>query len=321
MADLPLGRAAINEPPFTHCGCDLCGPVVIKEGRKQVKRWIVVFTCMTVRCIHLEVVETAETDAFINAMRRFTNRRGCPKDMYSDNGSNFRGASNELKEFLNNLDQAAITNFASGLHINWTFNPPKAPHMGGIWERMVRSVKEVMSGLLKEHILTDPQLHTVLTEVESIVNSRPLTHVSDDINDLEALTPNHLLLGKHRNWGAIIDTNSKDVFSRKKWRQVQGVRASFWDRWKKEYLPTLTKRHRWKKEARNFTVGELVLVRDDEITKRGKWPLGRITKVKPGKDNVVRVVEVKTRDGEYTRPVSSLYRLEDDAEDVRPILE
>ena len=132
MADLPLGRAAINEPPFTHCGCDLCGPIIVKEGRKRLKRWIVVFTCMTVRCIHLEVVETAETDAFINAMRRFTNRRGCPQNMYSDNGSNFRGATNELKEFINNLDQAAITNFATGLHIKWTFNPPKAPHMGGI---------------------------------------------------------------------------------------------------------------------------------------------------------------------------------------------
>ena len=235
--------------------------------------------------------------------------------MHSDTGTNFREATAELKEFIKNLDQTVITNFATSLHIKWKFNPPKAPHMGGIWERMVRSVKEVMSGLLKEHTLTDPQLYTVLTEVENIVNSRPLTHVSEDVEDLEALTPNHLLLGKHLNWGAIIDTNATDVFSRKKWKQVQGVRAVFWERWTKEYLPTLTRRHKWRREAHNFTVGELVLLRDEEHTKRGKWPLGRITKVMPGRDNNIRVVEVKTKDGIYTRPVASLYRLEDNQPD------
>ena len=175
-------------------------------------------------------------------------------------------------------------------------------------------VKEVMSGVLKEHIITDPQLLTVLTEVENIVNSRPLTHVSTDIDDLEAITPNHLLLGKHLNWGAIINTDSQDVFSRKKWKQVQGIRTMFWDRWRKEYLPTLTKRSQWRKQAKNFSVGDLVLSREDKHAKRGKWPLARITKVLPGRDEIVRVVELKTRDGTYTRPVSCLYKLEDDVE-------
>ena len=149
-------------------------------------------------------------------MRRFTNRRGCPSTMYSDQGSNFRGASAELQEFISNLDQDAIKTFATTLQINWIFNPPKSPHMGGIWERMVRSVKEVMHGIIRDHVLTDPQLYTVLTEVELIVNSRPLTHVSTDVRDLEPLTPNHLLLGAHRNWAAIINTSVQDVFSRRK---------------------------------------------------------------------------------------------------------
>ena len=183
--------------------------------------------------------------------------------------------------------------------------------MGGIWERMIRSVKEVLAGILKEHVLTDPQLYTALTEVENIVNSRPLTHVSDDVADLVALTPNHLLLGKHLNWGAIINTDATSVFSRKKWKQVQGIRALFWERWQKEYLPTLTRRSRWRKNVRNFEIGELVLLRDDDHAKRDKWPLARITKVMPGRDNVVRVVELKTKDGLYTRPVSTLYKLED----------
>ena len=96
MADLPGCRVAYNEPPFTNCGCDPFGPVYIKQGRKRLKRWGVIFTCLTVRCIHLEIVESCETDSFINAFRRFTNRRGCPKTVYSDCGSNLTGAVNEL---------------------------------------------------------------------------------------------------------------------------------------------------------------------------------------------------------------------------------
>ena len=310
MADLPKCRAAVDQPPFSHCGVDAFGPSLIKQGRKQLKRWVLLFTCLTVRCVHLEVVESCETDSFINALRRFTNRRGCPTDMYSDNGSNFKGASAELKEFFSKLDKTAVEKHASDLRINWHWNPPSAPHMGGAWERLVRSSKEVIYGLVKNHVLTDPQLTTLLTEVESVLNSRPLTHLSDDINDLDALTPNHILLGKHRNWHSIADTSETDITSRKKWKQVQGLQATFWSRWMKEYLPTLMKRPCWRDQKPNFREGELVLVQDDEL-KRRKWPLGRITKVMPGADDVVRVVEVKTKGGTYTRPVAKLCKLED----------
>ena len=182
----------------------------------------------------------------------------------------------------------------------------------------MRSVKEVMHGIIRDHVLTDPQLYTVLTEVELIVNSRPLTHVSTDVRDLEPLTPNHLLLGAHRNWAAIINTSVQDVFSRRKWKQVQGIRAQFWQRWIKEYLPTLTRRSRgWRKSNPNFNVGELVLMKDDDYTKRSKWPLARILRVLPGRDNIVRVVEIKNKDGVFIRPVTSLLKLEDDVYDVR----
>ena len=315
MADLPKCRAAVDQPPFSHCGCDLFGPVQIKQGRKKLKRWVVLFTCLTVRSIHLEVVQSCDTDSFISAVRRFTNRRGCPTDIYSDNGTNFKGACNELKEFVTNLDKKRITDFASTFHINWHFNPPAAPHMGGAWERLVRSTKEVMYGLVKNHVLTDPQLITWLTEVEHILNSRPLTHLSEDINDLEALTPNHILLGRHRNWTSIADISEADVSSRKKWRQVQALQATFWSRWVKEYLPTLTKRPCWRDQKPNYRVGELVLVQDED-SKRGKWPLGRIIKVMPGRDGVVRTIEVKTTTGTYSRPAAKIFKLEDTPEHV-----
>ena len=320
MADLPLCRAAVDQPPFDHTGVDLFGPVTVKQGRKRLKRWVVLFTCMTVRCVHLEVVESCETDSFINSTRRFVNRRGCPSNVYSDNGTNFRGATAELHEVIEGLDKTAIRDFASTLQIQWHFNPPKAPHMGGAWERLVRSVKEVLYGLTKDHVLTDPQLLTFLTEAESIVNSRPLTHLSEDPSDFEALTPNHILLGKHRDWGQIVNTSEVDITSRKKWRQVQAMRALFWKRWVKEYLPTLTIRSKWRRNAPNVKTGALVLAEEDDI-KPGKWPLARIKAVRPGKDGVVRVVEIQTKKGVYTRPVAKLRVLEenhdDDEDDVR----
>ena len=97
MAHLPKGRMVFNEPPFTNCGVHLFGPLFIKQGRKRLKRWGVLFTCLTVRCVHLEVVDDIDTDLFINTLRRFVNRRGYPKVFYSDCGTNFKGATNELK--------------------------------------------------------------------------------------------------------------------------------------------------------------------------------------------------------------------------------
>ena len=313
MANLPPGRMAYEKPPFANCGVDLCGHFFIKQGKKRLKRWVVLYTCLTVRCVHLEVVDGADTDSFIMSLRRFVNRRGAPEIFYSDCGSNFKGATKELKDVISELDHEAISTFASNNNIVWSYNPPAAPHMGGVWERLVRSVKEVLTGMMEDtaqRLLTDPQLATLLTEVESILNTRPLTHASEDINDLDALTPNHILLGLHRHWDYMGDITENDVLSRRRWKQVHALRTMFWNRWRREYLPTLTKRTRWNQPGPNYRIGELVLL-DDDDSRRGKWPLGRITNVLPGKDGIVRVVELRTKDGTYTRPVVKLRKLEE----------
>ncbi len=311
MSELPECRLAWKEPPFSHCGVDLFGPIIIKQGRKRLKRWGVIYTCMTVRSVHLEVVESPDTDDFINSTRRFVNRRGSPTDMYSDCGTNFKGATTELSDFVENLDRTKINSFATSHAIAWHFNPPAAPHMGGAWERLVKSVKEVLYATMQDRVLTDFQFATLLTEVESILNNRPITSASSDVNDLEALTPNHILLGLHRKWDSMLDTNDRDVLSRRKWRQVQGAAVEFWKRWRKEYLPLLIKRPCWKGSTPNYQSGELVMLKDDNAIK-GKWELARIVNTLPGRDNVVRTVEVQTKDGKYVRPVSKLAKLEDD---------
>ena len=146
------------------------------------------------------------------------------------------------------------------------------------------------------------------------MNNRPLTHISDDVNDLQPLTPNHILLGMHKHWDYVVDTDARDISSRRKWREVQAISCLFWERWRREYLPKLTKRSRWKQKNVNFRVGELVLLDDDnnKFVRKGKWVFGRITKVLPGDDGIVRVIELRTKEGTYVRPVAKLFKLEDE---------
>ena len=311
MADLPEGRMDLNQPPFTNTGVDFFGPLIIKQGRKRLKRWVSLFTCMTVRCVHLEVVESLETDDFLNALQRFISRRQKPKKLYSDCGTNFKGAAKELEDEIKKLNQRRIGEFCLNKEIQWNFNPPAAPHMGGAWERLVRTVKSSMKFILKNLVLTEYQLITFVTEVENIVNSRPLTQISDDPSDLAALTPNHLLKGFNNAEPLLAEEQSSSNITklyRKRWKHIQMCLDHFWARWKKEYLPTLTARGKWIEEKRNLTAGELVLLQTD--SPRGQWPLGVIVETIIGRDDRIRMAYVRTNTGTYLRPASKIYRLD-----------
>ena len=301
MSDLPLTRTETMKPPFTNTGIDLFGPITIKQRRARLKRWGALFTCFNTRAIHIESVEGLDTDSFINALVRL-NRRGKPEKIFSDCGTNLKGTASELK-----LQPSQINQFAVKDGITWDFNPPGSPHMGGVWERIVRVVKQVMYSMIKNTVLTDFQLATIFTEIENIRNNRPLTYVSDNIDDFEPLTPNHFLVGKYNS--EISTNDNEDISSRKRWKQVQAITKQFWNRWTQEYLPTLQTRKKWKNQEENIKPGTLVLLRE-EVLRRNKWPLGRILDVYPGKDNVTRVVKVKTATGEYIRPATKIYPLE-----------
>ena len=309
MADLPEFRVEDSQPIFSNTGVDLFGPIYIKQRRARLKRWGSLFTCLDTRAVHLEVVESLETDSFINCLRRFTSRRGQPKLIISDCGSNFKGSANELKENLQALDQDKLSHYAQTKRFEWKFIPPSSPRMGGAWERVVRTVKTALTTIMKDRVLTDFQLATIFCEVEYILNSRPLTCVSDDPNDYEALTPNHFLLGKSWN-SPISKVCESDLCSKKRWRQVQILVDHFWTRWKREYLPTLTVRRKWQTNQKNLKEGDLVLL--DDSTQRSHWLLARIQRVIQGKDGVVRVVQIKTPNGVYTRPTAKLHLLKEE---------
>ena len=193
MAKLPEDRVTPHEPPFTYVGVDYFGPMEVKQGRNRVKHWGCLFTCLTVRAIHVEVAHSLNTDSMINAMRRFINLRGYPKEIRSDCDSNFTKADKELKDAVDEWNQQRISGFCTQRGIEWIFNPPGASHMGGSWERMMRSVRKILRAILKEQVVCDEALSIVLTEATNILNSRPLTRNSDDPMDEEPLTPNHLL--------------------------------------------------------------------------------------------------------------------------------
>ena len=195
----------------------------------------------------------------------------------------------------------------SNWSIEWKLNPPAAPWMGGIYESMVKIAKKCLRTIVTDKLFDEESLRTFLTEIESFMNSRPLTSISDDPLDTEVLTPNHFLTGR-------ISTPEEtvpefEINAKNRWRKVQAATSKFWQLWLNHYLPTLTKRLKWFDETRSLRVNDIVVYVDDTV-ERQKWPIGRIIEVFPGGDGIVRKVTLKTKTGIYTRPAAKCYLLE-----------
>jgi hypothetical protein len=295
MAELPPDRVEGDQPPFTNVGIDYFGPFCITHGRKTEKRYGVIFTCLCSRAMHLELADSLDTDACINALRRFIARRGQVKIMRSDNGSNFVGAEKQLREEILKWNQNVISETMLKHNIEWIFNPPSASHYGGAWEREIRTIRKVLNGVLNMQPMrmTNDSLNTLFCEIESILNSRPLTTISDDPNDLEPLTPNHILLMKCGPTYPPGLFSSTDLYIRRRWKQVQYLADLFWSRWKKEYVVNLQKRQKWFQSQPSHSVGDLVLLVDNNLP-RNRWALGRIVKIFPDEFGFVRQVTVKS---------------------------
>ena len=296
MADLPAERTD-ESAPFTTTGVDLFGPFQIKDGRKNSVRFVALFTCFSSRAIHLEAVNSLTTDSFILALRRFLARRGPTTSLKSDNGTNFVGADNEFQKAYNEMDHNKIGDFLSGEKcewIRWDRNTPVASHTGGVWERLIRSVRAVLTSLLNEHSarLTDESFRTLLAEAELIVNSRPLTTETSDPN-APALSPIQLLTLKSK---VVLPPpgvfQKEDIYCRKRWRHVQHLSNEFWSRFRKEYLQSLQQRNKWTNPRRNFMVDDVVLLREPNVS-RQQWPMARVIRTFPSEDGLVRSVELR----------------------------
>ncbi|XP_072050041.1 uncharacterized protein [Amphiura filiformis] len=309
MADLAPSRVKAEDPPFSCTGMDYFGPFEVKQGRSCRKRYGVIFTCMSTRAVHLEIAESLDTSSCINAIRRFIARRGPVKEITSDNGTNLVGANNEMRQALKELNEEDIQSFATRRNIVWKFNIPAASHHGGVWERQIRTVRKILQAMLTEQHLkgarNEEQLYTLLCEVETTINSRPLTLASDDPKDLDVITPNHLLQLKSPESFPPGKFVEQDQYARHRWRQVQYLADFFWKRWTKEYLSMLQQRQKWLKPQRNLQEGDIVLIVDNNAP-RNSWPMGRVQQVHHDKKGLARSAIVKTKTAVLNRPVTKI---------------
>ncbi|XP_071878302.1 uncharacterized protein [Bombus fervidus] len=315
MGDLPAARITESRP-FTNVGIDYCGPFYVKErkdrNRRKIKVYVSIFVCLAVKAVHIELVSDLTSEAFIAALRRFIARRGFCTTIYSDNGTNFVGANNELRELRNLLrsddHKVRVQSFLADRRIEWRFIPPNSPHFGGLWEAAVKSFKRHLRRVAGNELLTFENLNTLIIEIESILNSRPLTPISTDPNDLLVLTPGHFLIGdaltglRERDF---TDTPTNHLSS---WQHIQKIKQHFWQRWHREYLNELNIRNKWSKGSHGIREGSIVLLREDNVPPM-QWPLGRIIKVQPGADGIIRTATVRTATSTLDRSVKRMVPL------------
>ncbi|XP_076660789.1 uncharacterized protein LOC143364215 [Halictus rubicundus] len=287
--------------PFTNIGVDYCGPFFIKErkfrNRAKIKVYVAVFICFSTKAIHLEVVSDMTTEAFVAALKRFIARRGICKNIYSDNGTNFVGANNDLTELSRVLrEDKRVRRFLEDKEISWHFMPALSPHFGGLWEAAVKSFKHHLKRVVGDELFTYEQFATFVTEIEAILNSRPLTPLSSDPNDPQALTPGHFLIGSAMTSLPEVNFNETSSNRLSKWQHIQKVKHDFWIRWSKEYINHLNVRAKWTKGSHEMNKGTIVILKDDHLPP-SHWSLGRIVEVHPGQDDIIRAVTVKTVNG------------------------
>ena len=298
----PLPQFRIQEEPaFTCCGVDFAGPLFVKtQGLVAEKKvWICLYTCSVVRAVHLDLVPNMTADAFLQSFRRFTARRGFPRRMVLDNGKTFKSADKIIRSVLTHPD---VKQYSSSIGLQWYFNLEKAPWWGGLFERMIKSMKRCLRKTVGRAKLSYDELLTTLAEVEMILNSRPLSYISSDDSE-EPLTPSHLVMG--RRVLNLLDyvlcynededfTVSRDVLT-KRMKHLSRVLSHFWKRWRDEYLLLLRDCHRYSKGSevtRELSQGDIMLMRDDGKP-RGFRNLVRVEGTIRGADGLVRGATIR----------------------------
>ncbi|XP_030757297.1 uncharacterized protein LOC115883123 [Sitophilus oryzae] len=312
MGSLPLERTTISRP-FLRVGVDFGGPLFVKQARLRksttTKAYIALFVCMTTKAIHIELVSELSTQAFLLTLKRFIARRGNPISIHSDNATNFQGSNNVLNDlykfFRSSSNLNSIQDFLSTREIEWKFIPPNSPHWGGLWEAGIKSVKSHLHKIVGSSVLTFEELTTVLAQIEAILNSRPLCPVSADPLDFSCLTPSHFLIGEPLMSFPERDVTDVQENRLNHWQRCSQIQQRFWKRWSAEYLNQLQVRSKWLSPERNLEVNQVVLVKEDNVPPM-KWLLARIIETMPGSDGKVCVAKIKTKDGEFVRPITKL---------------
>ncbi|KAL0861024.1 hypothetical protein ABMA27_009546 [Loxostege sticticalis] len=313
MADLPQQRITPSRP-FTHTGVDFTGHVDVKlnkgRGVKTSKGYIAIFVCMATKAVHIELVSDLSTETFIAAFQRMCARRGTPKHVYSDCGTNFIGASKTLHKEFEQFQLQLSSDFfdhIGQLEVEWHPNAPAWPTAGGLWEAAVKSMKFHLRRVLGDQKLTYEEFQTLLTQIEACMNSRPLCPLTEDPDEFQnCLTPGHFLTGSPVMSLPISDySDDRAINLRRRWQLTENMLQQFWKTWSYEYLTQLQGRSKWNESTKNIKEGDIVLVKDNNLPP-GKWAMGRVLETHPGSDGYVRVTTLKTQTGIIKRPIVKL---------------
>ncbi|XP_055590278.1 uncharacterized protein LOC129742404 [Uranotaenia lowii] len=300
--------------PFLVSGIDYCGPFFVKSEvrtRGPRKVYVAIFICFATRAVHIELVSDLSTSAFISSLRRFIGKRGKVAELHSDNATAFKGAQNALNRIYQRLkvdakERDALFNWCAENQIKWKFIPPRSPHFSGLWEAAVKSAKTHMLKTMGSDPLAYEDMLTLLAQVEMCLNSRPLVPLPEDPNDLEVLTPGHFLIGE--SFQSLPEGDLKETPDNllSHWELTQKKHQTIWSRWYPEYLQQLQARAtKGCKAPVNIEIGRIVIIKEDNMAP-ANWPLGKIVKLHPGKDGVVRVVTIRTANKEVTRCVNKI---------------
>ncbi|XP_064623276.1 uncharacterized protein LOC135485300 [Lineus longissimus] len=307
MAPLPEERVTVAQS-FSRVGCDYAGPLYVKVCKgPNAKAYILIFTCMVTRAVHLELTSDMTAVEFLQGLRRMMNRRGKCRIMYSDNAQTFKASSKVLHRMFDLEYKLAVRDKLKLEGIDWRFITPRAPWKGGFYERLVQRAKRALKKILKKVTLTFNEMQTVLTYVEAQINSRPLCDVSADKQDPLPLTPGHLVTG--RNLQLLPSVRKPENTLERNWVLQQRIQKMFWKRWYSEYLAGLQMKRKWMEAKDNLQVDDVVLVAEDNLRKLD-WCRGRVVAVHPGRDDLVRSVTLKTKKGLMRRPIQKLRMLE-----------
>ena len=313
---LPIHRVVFNRP-FETVGIDYSGPIVITktEDGEPRKVYICLFTCTSSRAVHLDVALDMTAESFLLIFRRFCGTWSVPKQIISDNGTNFKATAKFLEQVSSD---SQVQEYFGARGIVWKFIAPRAPWQGGFYERMIKVVKNCLRKVLYRKRVSLDELKTVVVEIQSRVNNRPLTYIDSARDSPEPLTPSHLLYGRRieampplvfedESDPSYMDHNQMN----EQFSLLSCIISEFEKFWRQNYIISLRERHYGSNKAiefNNLNVGDVVLVQVD--SPRGSWPLGRIVQLRPDSEGVVRSVDVYCKGHVSTRTVDKLIPLE-----------
>lgn len=311
MGSLPSVRVTPARA-FSRSGVDYAGPISLRtskgRGHHAYKGYICLFVCMATKALHIDVVSDLSSRSFLETFKRFVARRGHCYELYSDNGTNFVGASKELKDLFNLEKSSMVQEVAEILATQgtvWHFIPPRAPNFGGIWEAGIKSTKYHIKRVIGDSTLTYEEMATLLSQIEACLNSRPISVLPSEAGELNPLTPGHFLIGEPLVTIPENNYESSNISMLKRWQLTQRMFQNFWRRWSNEYLLQCLHRYKWSYKIPEPQIGDIVLVKEDDLPP-AKWLFGKIEQKHPGSDNITRVVTIKCNKGIIKRPTSKL---------------